>query len=212
MPSFTRVPLLLKLWAACLPVAAGVYLFSSAGIITGGTIGLTLSVSYMTQLPFSWIYFFINVPFYAASWLYLGKAFTYRTITAVVSLSLISRMFEMLPAMSIPAWLGAIAGGLCLGGGMLALFQLHSSLGGVNIVVLLLQRKYRRNVGATNFILDFFIILSALVYADFSICALSILSVLVCSMIIGRYKGSSSAKTIVETRRRIEGNYVESKY
>lgn len=183
---------LLKIWIGCFIVSLSVYCFTQSGIITGGTVGLSLSVSYLLGVQFSWTYFFVNLPFYILSFLVMGKAFSYKTIFSVISLSIFSYLLEMLPAIPMSIWIGAILGGLLLGIGMTYIFKQGASLGGVNILALYWQKKYQWNVGITMFIMDSCILLTALIYTNIGVLLVSAVSLLICSMILSKHKKTAA--------------------
>ena len=59
--------------------ALAIVLFRQAGLLTGGTAGLTFLAHYATGLSFGLLYFLINIPFYIFGLKALGKAFTLKT-------------------------------------------------------------------------------------------------------------------------------------
>jgi uncharacterized membrane-anchored protein YitT (DUF2179 family) len=143
-------------------VALGVVLFRQAGLLTGGTAGLAFLLHYATGWNFSAVFFAINLPFYWLAWRRMGAVFTIKTLASVTLLSVFAE--------ALPHWLGishlstpfaAVMAGLLAGTGMLILFRHRASLGGLNVLVLLLQEKKGWRAGKIQMALDCAIVLLA---------------------------------------------------
>ncbi len=160
-------------------VALGVALFKQAGLLTGGTVGIAFLVHYASGLPFGALFFAINLPFYWLAYRRMGLPFTLKTICAV---SLMAALAEVLPRWlqfaQLNIWFAAIAGGLLIGAGMLILFRHRASLGGLNVLVMLLQEKRGWRAGYVQAALDGVILLSALAFVPAEKVGMSLLGML----------------------------------
>jgi uncharacterized membrane-anchored protein YitT (DUF2179 family) len=175
-------------------VAFAIVLFRQAGLLTGGTPGLTFLGYYSTGLPFGVLYFLINIPFYIFGFLAIGKAFTLKTFGAVVLLSLFS---ELLPRWirieSIDPVFAAIVAGLLAGAGLLMLIRHQASLGGVGVLAIYLQKKRGWRAGNLQMIADALIVGGAFFLVEPERVALSILGAVVLNLVLvvnhrpGRY-------------------------
>lgn len=180
---------LLNILLGCLISGIGVIILRHAHISTGGTAGLSLSLSYLFNTSFAAIFFAVNIPFYVFSFMKMGWKFTLSTISAVTILSLITGMDKLLPAFQIPTFVGAVAGGLIIGLGLSYLFINGASLGGTNITALFLQKAYNINPAKTNFIIDFFIVILSFYSVGLFRGISSVLSIAVTSGVISYFKG-----------------------
>lgn len=143
-------------------VALGVVLFRQAGLLTGGTAGIAFVLHYATGWNFSAVFFVINLPFYVLAWQRMGRTFTLKTLAAVTLLSVFAEAIPLwldIAALSTP--FAAVMGGLLAGTGMLILFRHRASLGGLNVLVLLLQEKRGWRAGHIQMGLDCVIVLAA---------------------------------------------------
>ena len=126
-----------------------------AGLLTGGTPGLTFLAYYASGVPFGVLYFLINIPFYIFAFLALGRAFAFKTFCAVALLSLYS---EWLPhwirVESIDPVFAAILGGLLAGAGLLMLIRHQASLGGIGVLAIYLQQRHGWRAGSLQMIAD----------------------------------------------------------
>ncbi len=193
-PQHTRLEDVQALLSGALLVAFAVVLFRQAGLLTGGTPGLTFLGYYATGLPFGVLYFLINLPFYLFGYLAIGKAFTVKTFVAVLLLSVFS---EYLPRWihieSIHPIFAAILGGLLAGAGLLMLIRHQSSLGGVGVLALYLQKKRGWRAGSMQMIADAVIVCAAFFLVEPERVVLSVLGVVVLNLVLavnhrpGRY-------------------------
>ncbi len=174
----------------------GLFLLKSSGAVTGGTAGLALLVSYTVPLPFGVIFFAVNLPFFALAVWKKGWDFALRTGAAI---ALVSVLAGVHPAAFGPLHLdplyGVLGGNLLAGVGLLILFRHKSSLGGFNILALLLQEKLSWRAGYVQMVLDVAIVLASLVLVAPLMVALSAVGATLLNLVLalnhrpGRYLG-----------------------
>lgn len=145
----------------------GLYLLASSDAVTGGTAGLGLLVTYATPLPFWAVFAAVNLPFAALALWKKGWNFTLRTVICIALVSMFSVLHAaMLPIDRIEPLYGILAGNLFAGIGLLILFRHRASLGGINIIALLVQERTGFRAGWTQMAFDLLIIaLSAFLIA-----------------------------------------------
>ncbi len=172
----------------CVLVSLGLLLLRHAQVVTGGTAGLALSLSYLLSLPFAGLFFVINIPFYIFSFMRMGWSFTLSTIVSVCLVSLVSSLGAFLPLPTMPALVGTVIGSVLCGLGLSTLFMNRASLGGVNIVALFLQQRLGWNPGMVNFIFDSVVVCIGFYSVGWYEAILSMLSVVIVSSIISYFK------------------------
>lgn len=189
----------INVWIGCVLVACGVLVLKHSDLVTGGTAGLSLSLEYLTHLPFAVLFFLINIPFYLFSILRMGLSFTITTILSVSLLSLFTATDVWLPAFVIPYWSGALFGGIIIGLGLTLLFRNNASLGGSNILALFLQKRYGFDPGKANFIFDCCVVLTSLYTIGLVKGFFSIVSIAITSKIISYFKqGNINKKPVIQ--------------
>lgn len=176
--------------------ALAILFLRQAGLLTGGTAGITFLAHYASGVPFGTLYFLINIPFYLFGLKAMGKAFTLKTFCAVGLLSLYSEL--------LPRWIviehidprfAAVIGGLLAGAGLLMLIRHQASLGGLGVLAIYLQKEKGWRAGNVQMLADGFIVLGALFIVDIEKVALSILGAFVLNLVLtvnhrpGRYFG-----------------------
>lgn len=191
----------------CFITALGLSILKTSGIVTGGTAGLALSLSYLLPFSFPLLFVIINLPFFIISFKKMGKEFTFATMAAVCTVTLFSALLSKIHvAISMHPLVGSVVGGVIIGIGTILLFMNGSSLGGAQILSITLQKQLNWNMGKTNFVFDAMVILIG-VYSVGIIRALySIVSVFIISLMISYFKekiakrNSSSVTTLVDKR------------
>lgn len=198
---FVRHPLwedALALLLGTAMVALGIALYSHAGLLTGGTVGLAFLLKYFAGWPFGIVFFTLNIPFYVLAIWRMGWSFTLRTVIAV---GLVSLLAELTPSWirfaELNVYYAALFGGLAMGVGLLMLFRHRASLGGVNILALFLQERIGLRAGTFQMGIDAMIVLAAVFVVPLEMVALSVLGAVALNLVLAinhrsdRYMGVS---------------------
>lgn len=184
------------LLAGTLFVALGLTMYGHAGLITGGVAGAGFVLGYATGLPFGLLFFVLNLPFYWLAWRRLGPAFTLKTFVAVALVSLATWFAPRVVSFDrLHPVVAALAGGVLIGFGLLALLRHRASVGGINILAQYLQERHGLSAGKVQLAIDGVIVLAAVFVLPPERLALSVLGVVAMSGILvmnhkpGRYLG-----------------------
>jgi len=175
-------------------ISVGIALFTSAGLLTGGTAGLAFLLHYAAGWGFGKVFFVLNLPFYWLALRKFGKRFTAKTFAAVALLSLLTELQpQFLKFSYLQPLYAALAGGLITGTGFLVLFRHRCSLGGVGILALYLQDRHGWRAGKIQMGLDCTIVLLALWSVEPTRVALSVVGAVALNLVLamnhrpGRY-------------------------
>ena len=195
-PQHSPVEDVLGILTGTLIASFGLFLLTSSAAVTGGTAGLALLLSYAGTVPFGVLFFGVNIPFFALAVWKKGWNFTLRTVLAVALVSAFSAMHPL--ALNIdtlnPVY-GVLLGNLVIGVGLLVLFRHRSSLGGFNILALVLQEKVGWRAGYVQMALDVTVVLAALLVVSPWVVLLSAAGAVVLNLTLalnhrpGRYLG-----------------------
>lgn len=147
--------------------ALGIHILTHMGFATGQTTGLAVLVAYTGNLPFSLVYFAINLPFLALGWWYFGGRFALKTLISTAALAALT---EILPRwMTLgpmePAF-AAILFGILFGIAALAVVRHGGSFGGFAIPALILQNRFGIQAGYTQLAADIVIFAAAALILD----------------------------------------------
>lgn len=144
----------------------GLALLNSAGLMTGGTPGLAFLLSYATGLPLGLALALVNLPFYALGWKAIGWRFTLKTLAAVSGLAIGVELVGRLVALKADPAYAALAGGVLIGTGLLVMFRHQGSFGGINILALVLHRRFAWSAGRVQMAIDVAILAAAFSVLD----------------------------------------------
>ncbi len=177
----------LSILEGCLLAALGLHILNSAGYLISGTAGLSFLALHFSDLSFGQIFFLLNLPFYLLAWQTLGWRFTFRTFISVIFLSGLSELMRLYVTIEMNPILASAFGGMLVGFGLIILFRHNSSLGGLNILAVYLERKFNIHASKTMLGADIVVLILAFYVLDGPSLAFSFLAFLVLSSIIGRY-------------------------
>ncbi|NOH98279.1 YitT family protein [Vibrio sp. 99-70-13A1] len=182
-------------------VSLGVIFFNQVGLLTGGTAGLAIFLTKVSDFSFGQIFFALNLPFYILSVTRMGWRFTINTFVAVSIVSFaVDHLHHVIQIAEINTIYAAIIGGGLIGMGMLVIFRHKMSLGGFNILALYLQERFGIRAGKIQMVLDCTIVVLSLFIVDITLILLSVVGAVVTNLILamnhkpGRYQPVQQTK------------------
>ena len=165
--------------------ALGLQFITHLGLITGQTAGLAVLLSYITGLSLGVVFFVVNLPFWLLGWVRMGARFTLKSIVAVTLLSL---MTEILPGAVVIGHLsepiGAALSGALIGMGLIVLFRHGASLGGIGVLALFLQERFKIQAGWTQLAFDAVLFAAAFTVLPLSLVIWSLLGAVIVNLIV----------------------------
>ena len=174
----------------------GLFLLAESGAVSGGTAGLALLLSYATPWSFGVLFLAVNLPFFALAVWKKGWAFTLRTVLTVSMLSALSYLHPAVFRIDdLDPVYGTLGGNLLVGVGLLILFRHGASLGGINILALVLQERLGLRAGYVQMAADVVIVALSLTVVAWPVVLLSALGAVVLNLVLamnhkeGRYLG-----------------------
>lgn len=188
----------LNIIIGCLFCSIGVLLLRHSQLVTGGVPGMALIVSYLTGIPFSVTVWIVSIPFLILSIVGMGKEFTLYSFFAAICLSSMTGLDYFLPNVIISEWVGAVLGSTSVGFGLAYLFCNGASLGGVNVLVLYLQRQKGFDPGKVTLLIDAVIILLGAVSQGFDKGIYSFFSIVIISVIISFFRERIASNNMLE--------------
>lgn len=138
-----------------------------AGLMTGGTTGIALTVHHLTGCPISAFVLIFNVLMLILGWLLIGRQFALTTIVSSfvypVALEVFDRLLGNL-VLTEDLMLNTVFLGLGIGFSLGIVIRAGASTGGMDIPPLILNRYFRIPVSAGLYFFDFFILLMQAFY------------------------------------------------
>jgi len=149
------------------------------GFLTGGLFGSGLLVWYATELlsPSIW-YLLFNVPMFLLAWFHVGRSFFWYSLYGTIMTGLFSQIisFEIPIAGDLHA--AVAAGVLCGAGGGISLRSMGSG-GGLDILGIILNRRYNIGVGRFGFSFNALLFLTALLTISVDLFIASIIQIFI---------------------------------
>lgn len=126
--------------------------------LSGGFTGLALVIYYLTpSVPVGWLYFLLNVPLFAIGWKYVGpRFFWYSLVGAVIFSASLKWVNFTIPVQD--EMLSALLSGIISGIGAGIILKSLGSAGGLDILSVILLRRFSVRLGSTQLALNGIII------------------------------------------------------
>lgn len=172
----------------CFLAALGLFFLQSSGLLVGGTGGIAAISNKVLNLSFGTWFFLINLPFFLVAFKQMGKSFTLKSLFGIFLVSVLTDALGLIINISaIPIWLAAFIGGGLIGIGLLILFRHNTSLGGVNILALYVERRFNIHSGKIILTTDMLVVAFAFMFYPPQQVVYSIIGFVVLTSVIGRY-------------------------
>ena len=118
-------------------------------LLGAGFTGITLIIHYfIPSLPVSLIYFVLNIPLFGLGWKYVGRRFFLYSIAGLCIFST-ALTWTSLPLAINDKILSALLAGIILGGGSGIILRSLGSAGGLDILCVILMKRFSIRLGTT---------------------------------------------------------------
>jgi uncharacterized membrane-anchored protein YitT (DUF2179 family) len=142
--------LLLLAGGSCVCAVAVNAILVPKGLLAAGFTGLAIIIHYFASpLSVSSLYFFLNVPLFALGWKYVGRRFFLYSIVGMIIFSAAVRFVHV----TIPLeekGLAVLLAGILMGIGSGIILRSLGSAGGVDILSVMLLKKFSIRAGSTS--------------------------------------------------------------
>ncbi|TDK35243.1 YitT family protein [Rhizobium deserti] len=173
------------LFISAMVAALGLYLLNQVGLLTSGTAGVAFLLHYAFDIPFGILFFVVNLPFYYLSFKRLGVGFSFKTFIAIAMVSAIAeleRRFLVIQYLD-PFW-AALLGGILIGFGLLGLYRHRASLGGIGILAIYIQDRFKIPAGLVQLAFDLCVMAAAFFVVSPMTVLWSLLSAVVLNLLL----------------------------
>ena len=128
-------------------------------ILPPGLGGLLAFASHQFDLPFDIVYFAVNIPLFLVGFRVVGLRFLMLSLAGTLAMSVFLKLFSAVPGIH-GLVLGTLVGGLLNGAAIAVILMCRGSTGGMDIVCVVLARRYPRfSIGQLSFLLNTLVIL-----------------------------------------------------
>ena len=166
--------------------------------LAGGISGLSILLHYTTSLPVGMFVFVLNIPLFVLGKRYFPWAFIYRSLLGMLSFS--GALFltrGLYSFQSTDLFLVATLGGVGCGIGYGLIYSNRATVGGTDIVSMILCRRFSLGLGTINFAVNLVIISASLFVFPLRLVAYTLFSMYVTSLVVDRMQiGLNESKTV----------------
>lgn len=137
-------------------------------IIIGGSTGIASCVQYYLHIPLSYTVMLINVVMFALGYFILGKKFAFTTIISTFVYPIFLNMFQSMEGLSTfceDMVLAAVYGGVIIGLGIGLIMKAGASSGGMDIPLIILNKKKRIPIGTSMNVCDTLILMTQMTFS-----------------------------------------------
>lgn len=173
-----------------------------AHLLTGGISGLSIILQYATHINVWVWYAVINIPIFIAGYRFVNRRFVVYSLVGAVSLTV---FLYVIPFLHWETYLhtdepllSALLGGVIIGLGSGLIFRCQGSSGGVDIIAVIIKRKWDYSVGQTSFLFNLFVIIVMLTVTDLSLALFSTISIFVSTQVLDAVvSGGRASRTVM---------------
>lgn len=185
----------------CLISSLGVNLFlSNAGLLSGGVTGIGLILQYLWNIPSGITVFILNIPLFIVSYKFLSKRFTIYTAIGMISFStalMITKPLSSLVKVD-DTLLYCIYGGILIGIGYGLIFFRNGSIGGTDIITMVVRKKYSDlDIGKVGFAFNLIIVTLAAFIFGLPKALYTLISMFITSSILDRVLSGFTSKKLL---------------
>jgi uncharacterized membrane-anchored protein YitT (DUF2179 family) len=125
-------------------------LFIPHHLLSGGLTGVAMMLNYLFRIPIGLSVAILNIPLFFGSHKYIGKRFTWLSILGILSSSLFLFLTDSWKIPVENSMVAAIFGGLISGIGTGIVIKNRGSLGGTDIISIIVNKYFSFNIGGVG--------------------------------------------------------------
>lgn len=157
-----------------------------AQIVSGGVGGLALIMNHLTNISVGAYIIIFNIPIFIVGVLNFSKRYMVYSLIGMLSMSFATDLFSFLKPITNDVILSSVFGGVLFGFGMGIVINVGATTGGVDILAMLLKKKFPEfSIGKFVLLLDILVVLLAgFVYQKWEAVLYSSVSLFVSSYVL----------------------------
>ena len=158
-------------------------------IIIGGSTGIASCIQHYFHIPLSYTVMLINVVMFIIGYLILGRKFAFTTIVSTFVYPIFLDIFQSIEGISTfcnEMVLAAVYGGIVIGIGIGLVMKAGGSTGGMDIPLIILNKKKGIPIGTSMNVCDTLILITQMTFSDTTEILYGIAIVFVISSVINK--------------------------
>ncbi|MDU1412453.1 MAG: YitT family protein [Clostridium sp.] len=195
-----RITQILMILVGNLIYSIGVNLFIAPNkLLSGGVAGISLLIQYITNIPSGYSALLINIPIFCFGFKMVDREFGILSLVGMLSLSFFLVVTENISKIILidDMMIACICGGVLCGLGMAIIFLNRASEGGIDIIAIIVKKKYGIKLGSMCFILNAVIVLFGLYISNLTITIYTLISLFIKSYVVDKVIASLNEKNLI---------------
>ncbi len=197
---------IMRLTVCIIYIISGSFLYSYAvnalfiphGLFSGGLTGIAIILQYLFSFPAEITVIILNIPLFIGGYVYLGRRFVCLSILGIISMSFFLYLTRGWTMEIRDTMIASIFGGLISGIGAGIVIKNRGSLGGADIISLLINKFFSFNVGGVTAAFNFIILGAAAVLLNLEAAMFSMVGIFVSSRAVDAIQaGFNHKKTVI---------------
>ncbi len=173
-------------------------LFLPHHLLSGGLTGVAMMLEYLLHLPTGLSVAVLNIPLFFGSYRVIGKRFTWLSVLGILSSSLFLSLTRGWVIPVKDSMVAAIFGGLISGIGTGIVIKNRGSLGGTDIIAVIINKYFSFSIGGIGLAINGIILTIAAFLFDVEMAMLTLVSIFVGNKVIDSIQeGFNHSKTII---------------
>jgi len=177
-----------------------------AQILSGGVTGIAQILHhYFHFLPIGTLYFVFNIPLFILGYKYLGKKFIALTGIAIVGFSVFTDLLHVHFNIPHDPLLISLYGGVLSGLSSGVVIRIGGSMGGTDILSMVIFRLTGNSIGGTGFVMNALIVLVSMIVFGVSAGMYTLVSMFAASRVVNTLMNYQQRKTALIVSAKAEG-------
>ncbi|HWJ02907.1 MAG TPA: YitT family protein [Verrucomicrobiae bacterium] len=167
-------------------------------VVDGGITGIAILLHYMLKLPTGWTVLILNIPIFVLGLRQMGKRFLVLSVVGVLAVSLALESTAGIKPFTDDVMLAAVFGGLLTGIGMGIIFRSQGSMGGTDIIAIIIKRRFNISVGQVLLLIDAVIFVIAAILFEPKLAMYAIIYMFIATRVVDYVQeGLNPSKAVV---------------
>jgi uncharacterized membrane-anchored protein YitT (DUF2179 family) len=173
-------------------------LFIPHQLLSGGVTGIAMMLEYLFRIPTSISIVVLNIPLFFGSYRFVGKRFTYLSIVGIICSSLFLFLTRGWIIAVNDTIVAAIFGGLIMGIGSGVVIKNRASLGGTDIISIIINKYFSFDIGGIGMAINAVILTVSAFLFNVEMAMLTIVAIFVANKAVDAIQeGFNHRKTVI---------------
>lgn len=166
--------------------------------LTGGLTGIAMIIEHFTQFPISITVILLNIPLFIAGYRMISKRFVYYSMLGIFSMSLFLTLTKGWALDIKSPMVASIYGGLLLGIGTGIIIKNRGSLGGTDIIAVIVNKHFSVGIGLITTLFNLIVLGGAVFMFDIELAMYTMIAIFISSRAIDALQeGFNHKKTVI---------------